>query len=377
MDALPTSNNKLVRIKLAERMDMTPISKDTTLPERHFDAVCPPINSALSAKISKVGCRLDLTLVLRVIEKHLDPKLDAHVAVSRHDGTPLVYLAPKKHSQDETSHQDIIQQLQDVLRRLLDGYTMPSSISFLATPFPRDQEGHIDEQALHTILKEMKNSNPPPASETEQKIRKAFAEVLGIDVDEISSNSDFFDMGGESLSAGYLLSLLRRDIGVRIPVDKLFTSSKVFELCELVDQIITASSKPSNSPAQPMPEFTKTHSSTHPLILIVHALPIVVLYPMKMAFQWTVLMYALSSLAQVWNESNIASRFLALVSAMFISRASTQIISPICGIIFKWVVIGAYEEGMYPMWGLYHTRWWIVDKVLTICGKVSHFLRIC
>jgi len=254
---------------------------------------------------------------------------------------------------------------------------MPSSITLLETPFPRGQDGRIDDRALHTILKELKNSNSSsPASGTQQKIRKAFAEVLGFDVDEISSNSDFFDMGGESLSAGYLLSLLRRDIGVRIPVDKLFTSSKVFELCELVDQILTATSKTPDSPTQPMPECTstETYSSTRPLILIIHALPIVVLYPMKMAFQWTALMYALSTIAQLWNESNIAARFLALVAAMFISRASTQIIAPICGIIFKWVVIGAYEEGMYPMWGLYHTRWWIVEKMLRICGKVSLFL---
>jgi acyl-CoA synthetase (AMP-forming)/AMP-acid ligase II/acyl carrier protein len=377
MDALPTSNNKLVRIKLAERMDMTPISNDTTLPERHFEAVCPPINSPLSARISNVACGLNLSAVLRVIEKHLDSKLDAHVAVSHHDGTPLVYLAPNEHSQDEISHQDIIQQLQDVLRRVLDGYLMPSSITLLATPFPRDQEGRIDDKALHASLKEMKNSNPSsPASETEQKIRKAFAEVLGFDIDEISSNSDFFDMGGESLSAGYLLSLLRRDTGVRIPVDKLFTSSKVFELCELVDQIITANVKKSDSPTQPMPECTETYSSTHPLVLIIHALPIVVLYPMKMAFQWITLMYALSTIAQVWNESNIAARFLALVASIFISRAATQIIAPICGIVFKWVVIGTYEEGMYPMWGPYHTRWWIVDKVLRICGKVSLFLGI-
>jgi acyl carrier protein len=376
MDALPTSNNKLVRIKLSERMDMLPITNDTTLPERHFEAVCPPINSPLSARISNVTCRLNLSAVLRVIEKHLDSKLEAHVAVGHHDGTPLVYLAPKEYSQNETSHADIIQQLQDVLRRALDGYLMPSSITLLKTPLPRDQDERIDDKALHTILKELKNSTPSfPASETEQKIRKAFAEVLGFDVDEISSNSDFFGMGGDSLSAGYLSSLLRRDIGVRIPADKLFTSSKVFELCELVDQIITASSKTPDSPTQTIPECTETYSSTHPLVLIVHALPIVVLYPMKMAFQWTALIYALSTIAQLRDEPNIAARFLALLAAIFISRASTQIIAPICGITFKWVVIGTYEEGMYPMWGTYHTRWWIVEKVLRICGKVTHFLR--
>jgi hypothetical protein len=95
---------------------------------------------------------------------------------------------------------------------------------------------------------------------------------------------------------------------------------------------------------------TKTYSSTNPMVLVVHLLPLFVrlLYPMKFAFKWTVLMYALACISEIWNEPDIPSRFLALVFAMLISRLATQIVAPIYGIGFKWLVIGKYKEGMYP-----------------------------
>ncbi|CZR62462.1 related to coenzyme a synthetase [Phialocephala subalpina] len=368
MDALPMSNNKLVRIKFAERMDMRTITNEMTLPERHFEASCPPLNSLLSTKISNSTCILDLPLLLSQTQRFMGPEIEAHVGINHH-GMPVVYLARSKASKGENPDENRIEKLDAKLRGELDGLLVPSSIIFLPQPFPRHSNGAVDEVALDDILKALKHAQAAPAaSETEQKIRKAFAEVLNFPIDEIVSESDFFSLGGESLSAGHLLSLLRRNLGVRIPVDQLFTSSKISSLCSLVDAIL-ATSEMQSSKAPPTPGCTKTYSSTNPLVLFIHALPIMLFYPMKMAFQWTALMYALSTLSRYWDESNVAARFLALVASMFASRLSTQIAAPLFGILFKWVVIGRYREGIYPMWGPYHCKWWLADKVLRICGK--------
>ncbi len=375
MDALPTSNNKLVRIGFSERMDMAVVNNKMTLPERHFEGICPPVNSTLKIKISNIACVLDLDALLYRASKILGSDFDTHVGISHHDGTPILYVAPTELSRCNAPDGEKIERLQASLKESLDGIFIPSSITPLQAPFPRHAGGAIDENALDAILKAVKDTQASsPVSETELKIRKAFAEVLNFSIDEVKSDSDFFALGGESLSAGHLLSLIRRDMGVRIPVDQLFTSSKVLELCSLVEKIIehnSSSSELSSTVSSP-PGCTETCSSTNPFVLIVHALPIVLFYPLKMAFQWTVLMYSLSTVSQLWDEPNIPARFLALIASMFISRASTQIIAPLCGIAFKWVVIGRYKQGIYPMWGGYHTRWWIVEKVLRICGKVNH-----
>jgi len=44
-------------------------------------------------------------------------------------------------------------------------------------------------------------------------------------------------------------------------------------------------------------------------------------------------------------------------------------ITPLFFVIIKWMVIGKYKAGRYPIWGSYYLRWWFVDQ----CRKI--FLR--
>ncbi|KIN03273.1 hypothetical protein OIDMADRAFT_40858 [Oidiodendron maius Zn] len=370
MEALPTSNNKIIRIKFAERLDLRPITGRENLAQRHFEAICPPQNSALSIKISKRPCVSDLSLVLRAVEKNLDDALEAYVGPGRHDGTPEVIVAPRGRVPEEFSFQEVIESLSRSLKGELDGYLLPSKITYIDEIFPRNPSGIIDQLALKEILKASQNLNSsPPVSDTDRCIRLAFSKVLGIPLEEISSDSDFFAMGGDSLSAGQLLSILRRDMQVRIPVDQLFGTSRVCDLCEQVDRMLHANAKHAINGKKSLLGCMQTYSSTNPFVLFINILPIMLVYPMKMAFKWTTLLYALGTILKLWHDPNLAAKFVAVVGAMFIARSGTEIVSPIFGILFKWIVIGRYREGIYPMWGPYHSRWWIVEKVLLVCGK--------
>ena len=35
-------------------------------------------------------------------------------------------------------------------------------------------------------------------------------------------------------------------------------------------------------------------------------------------------------------------------------------------VAFKWLVIGRFRPGDYPLWGSYYFRWWLVRRVLSI-----------
>ena len=35
----------------------------------------------------------------------------------------------------------------------------------------------------------------------------------------------------------------------------------------------------------------------------------------------------------------------------------------------KWLVIGRYKPGRYPLWGSMYLRWWFVEQVIRIFGK--------
>ncbi|KAE8448916.1 hypothetical protein EG329_008712 [Mollisiaceae sp. DMI_Dod_QoI] len=350
MDALPISNNKLMRINFAQRMDMSPVQDNSRLIEKHFEALCPPVNSPLSMKITSSPSRMDLERVLREVETILGPNIEAHVGTSHHDGSVVIYLAPRTDKDSEALAEYDTEMLSDQLHRLLDGFLWPSNIHSIKIPFPRDALALVDEKQLHDMVHAQKDTTSPVVSETEQQIRNAFSRVLNFDIEEISSDSDFFELGGDSLSAGQLLSLLRRELQVRIPVDQLFTSSKVHELCKLVDQLASIATEKPNIHSPPIVGCTETYSSTHPVILLIHLLPLVLFYPMKQAFKWTFLMYALSAISEIWDEPNIPSRFLALVFCLLISRLATQIVAPIIGAkigkgvtIEKGTVLGEFD----------------------------------
>ena len=58
-----------------------------------------------------------------------------------------------------------------------------------------------------------------------------------------------------------------------------------------------------------------------------------------------------------------------LLFAIMVARATSYIITPVTAILFKWLIIGFYKPGVYPMWSTYHLRWWIVNQALLVSGK--------
>ncbi len=58
-----------------------------------------------------------------------------------------------------------------------------------------------------------------------------------------------------------------------------------------------------------------------------------------------------------------------LLFAILVARGTSYILAPISAILFKWLVIGFYKPGVYPMWSTYHLRWWIVNQALLVSGR--------
>ena len=63
------------------------------------------------------------------------------------------------------------------------------------------------------------------------------------------------------------------------------------------------------------------------------------------------------------------NRFDALVVAMILSRLLLGVLAPLFGILFKWLVIGRYQPGRYPIWGAMYLKWWLCEQVIYIMGK--------
>ena len=73
---------------------------------------------------------------------------------------------------------------------------------------------------------------PAPVSPVEAKILAAWTEVLGID--GVSLEHDFFDIGGDSLTAAQVVARLRQEFSVQIPIDALLDARTVPELAVII-----------------------------------------------------------------------------------------------------------------------------------------------
>ncbi|MDO5697860.1 MAG: AMP-binding protein [Dermatophilus congolensis] len=95
------------------------------------------------------------------------------------------------------------------LRQVLPGHLVPESVVFLHA-LPRTERGKLDRAALPTAPEI--EVGEPPANEWERLVAQLWAEIL--DVEEVGRDTDFFELGGDSLAAEELTSRVVSDLGV-------------------------------------------------------------------------------------------------------------------------------------------------------------------
>lgn len=381
MEDLPKNNNKILRIKLAERLGLGEITDETPLAERHFEAICPPNNTALSVPIKGSPCSFDYGLVSRKVSEVVGGDVDVFIRRASHDSYPEAFLAPRKNS-TWTPSLNTLPQFNEALRDQLDAYLIPSKVHCLEAPLPRDRQGSVDSMQLETLVQSTEPSGEidDSMSPTESTIASVFVKILSCASEELTVESDFFQLGGDSLRAGRLLSELRKEFSIRLPINLLFTHSSIGALASNIEELRGDTSNEKKSAGATVEEQQRiaqrgcetTYSSTNPFLMVLQLIPIVFLYPMKRALTWTIFMYMLSVTRNWVTVDVLAGRLFNLILSLGIGRLVSRFIFPFVGIALKWIVIGKYKEGMHPMWGPYHTRWWFVDKVLTVCGR-GHF----
>ncbi|KAL9078001.1 MAG: hypothetical protein Q9157_003086 [Trypethelium eluteriae] len=372
MENVPKRNNKVLRIKLGERLGLKEITDELPLANRHFEATCPPPDTPLNVSIECSSCMLDLISLGRILAPAVPQEIAMHLRIEANSGFPEVVLAPGITKTQISLPHNFTEQLLADLRHQVAGYDIPTKVQYIDEPLPRDKSGEVDDIALEKMLNESPESAQADQSmsKTEQKIAYVFANVLACSVAEIDTSSDFFDLGGDSLKAGRLLSMLRKEFQIRLPIDLLFANSELGGLARLVDEKLSEITPLTSNgeSAPPLPGCTKTYSSTNPLLLLVQLIPLMFVYPGKRALTWTIFIYTLTATQEWVTTNSVPGRLVNLVFSLAVGRLVTRLISPFLAIIFKWVLIGRYKEGIYPMWGWYHTRWWLVQKILAVGG---------
>lgn len=195
------------------------------------------------------GIRVELGEIDAALTRH--PNVAAAVTVGRAgpsgDTVPISYIVP-------TGGEPDIAEITARLRGSLPAHLVPATIVVL-DELPVTPVGKLDRGALPApVFGVPATRYRTPITATEHAVAAIFAEVLG--VDRIGRDDNFFDVGGNSLSATRVVARANAAFGVGLGVRDLFQAPVVSVFSRCVDdartgeacQIVTVEPRPERLP---------------------------------------------------------------------------------------------------------------------------------
>ncbi len=134
--------------------------------------------------------------------------------------------------------------LRQALLQSLPDYMVPQVIVVMDA-LPLNANGKVDRQALPAVEahaggpngEDPQATSEPPQGEIEQALATIWAQVLGLQPERIGRHDNFFDIGGHSLLAVRITTLMARHHGCQIAVKQLFALPSVHALAaHIADQ---------------------------------------------------------------------------------------------------------------------------------------------
>ncbi|MGD2091071.1 MAG: amino acid adenylation domain-containing protein, partial [Candidatus Aminicenantes bacterium] len=139
-------------------------------------------------------------------------------------------------AEEERERFDVVE-LRKTLAMNLPDYMVPAHFVQLEK-LPLTSNGKIDRKALpEPEITWGGVAYAAPRNPVEEKLMEIWSEVLRIETETISIDSNFFELGGHSLKATILISKLNKTFNVKVPLAELFRIPTIRELGELIKKL--------------------------------------------------------------------------------------------------------------------------------------------
>ena len=142
--------------------------------------------------------------------------------------------------------------LQSFLEKTLPDYMVPAHLVFLDR-LPLTPNGKVDRKALPAPAKANTGAGGPPRTETEKTVATLWTELLK--VEGVGIEDDFFDLGGQSMTAVGLVARLRAAFDLNIELSTLFERPTIAGLAEAIDLLVLTDHSVSAPSAEAREEF--------------------------------------------------------------------------------------------------------------------------
>ncbi|MCF2150416.1 Non-ribosomal peptide synthetase [Desmonostoc muscorum LEGE 12446] len=198
------------------------------------------------------GFRIELGEIEAVLSQHEDVQVCCVIARvdTTGDKRLVAYIVPQPQQTPKVS------EVRSFLKSKLPEYMVPAFIVFLES-LPLTANGKIDRRALPA---------PEASSESTEKYvapRTAIEEILALiwtqvlKVERVGIHDNFFTLGGHSLLATQLISRVRTNLKVELPLRSLFAAPTIAQLSQNIQQLQQQDLELSAPPILPRVENTE------------------------------------------------------------------------------------------------------------------------
>ncbi|NIM16711.1 MAG: amino acid adenylation domain-containing protein [Candidatus Aminicenantes bacterium] len=145
------------------------------------------------------------------------------------DDTRLcAYIVTGKKSEMDLSR------LRDTLSKTLPASMIPAYFMEV-DHIPLTPNGKIDRKALP--VPETGGDDTAPRNEVEEKLAEIWRDVLRLEKGMIGIDANFFGLGGDSLKAAVVVSLVHKTLNLKMPLTELFKKPTIRELSKYINEL--------------------------------------------------------------------------------------------------------------------------------------------
>jgi amino acid adenylation domain-containing protein len=197
------------------------------------------------------GYRIELGEIETTIERYTGVRQSAVIATA--DRKLFAYVvAQNGHALDLVA-------LRDFLQTQLPQYMLPAQFVPI-TEMPLTPSGKIDRRALPVPTAPQSRSEfAPPQTELEEKLAAMWTSILKLK--RVGLHDDFFNLGGNSLLAFQLISRIRDEFKVELPLARVFETPTVAELSNWISEATARGLNRTAASIKPLPRQRRTRAS--------------------------------------------------------------------------------------------------------------------
>ncbi len=196
----------------------------------------------IDSQVKLRGFRIELEEIENQLLKH--DEIKETVVIVKTDGKGDKYLCAyivsikdKESLKNGEFDQQSVLELRSFLSSKLPDYMIPSYFVPLDA-IPLTPNGKIDRKALpDTDFGPIAHLYTPPRNKLESQLARIWSEVLGIEKEKISIDSNFFAIGGHSLKATVMVGKVHKELNVHLPLGEIFKTPTIRVLSEYIKEL--------------------------------------------------------------------------------------------------------------------------------------------